>query len=95
MTCPEAARCWRRFPKGVLPVEGGHFGANLIAYILDQYHQAQVTEPLLLEQLWEYGIDISAGQLHRILTGEQERLSPGEGRGSGGGAGGIVVHRHR
>lgn len=56
------------FPKGILPVAGGHFGANLIAYILDQYHQAQVTEPLLLEQLWEYGIDISAGQLHRILT---------------------------
>lgn len=56
------------FPPGVLPVEGGHFGANLIAYMLDQYHQAQVTEPLLLEQLWEYGIDISAGQVHRILT---------------------------
>ena len=56
------------FPPGVLPVEGGHFGANLIAYILDQYYQAQVTEPLLLEQLWEYGIDISSGQLHRILT---------------------------
>jgi hypothetical protein len=60
------------FPKGVLPVAGGHFGANLIAYILDQYHQAQVTEPLLLEQLWEYGIDISAGQLHRILTENHE-----------------------
>jgi transposase IS66 family protein len=56
------------FPAGVLPVAGGHFGANLIAYILDQYHQAHVTEPLLLEQLWEFGIDISAGQLHRILT---------------------------
>lgn len=56
------------FPEGVLPVEGGHFGANLIAYILDQYYQAMVTEPLLLEQLWEYGIDISSGQLHRILT---------------------------
>jgi Transposase IS66 family len=56
------------FPVGVLPVEGGHFGANLIAYVLDQYHQAQVTEPLLLEQLWEYGIDISSGQLHHILT---------------------------
>src|SRR5439155_882348 len=60
------------FPEGVLPVEGGHFGAKLIAYILDQYHQAQVTEPLLLEQLWEYGIDISAGQLHRILTENKE-----------------------
>ena len=60
------------FPPGVLPVEGGHFGANLIAYILDQYHQAQVTEPLLLAQLWEYGIDISSGQLHRILTEDKE-----------------------
>src|SRR5262249_25439798 len=39
---------------------------------LDQYHQAQVTEPLLLEQLWEYGIDISSGQLHRILTENHE-----------------------
>jgi hypothetical protein len=58
----------------VLPVEGGHFGANLIAYILDQYHQAQVTEPLLLEQLWEFGIDISAGQLHRILTENKEQF---------------------
>ncbi|MGH9556866.1 MAG: IS66 family transposase [Terriglobales bacterium] len=62
------------FPPGVLAVEGGHFGANLIAYILDQYHQAQVTEPLLLAQLWEYGIDISSGQLHRILTENKERF---------------------
>lgn len=60
------------FPAGVLPVGGGHFGANLVAYILDQYHQAQVTEPLLLEQLWEYGIDIATGQLHRLLTEHQE-----------------------
>jgi Transposase IS66 family len=60
------------FPPGVLPVAGGHFGANLVSYILDQYHQAQVTEPLLLEQLWEYGIDISAGQLHRLLTEDHE-----------------------
>ena len=62
------------FPEGVLPVEGGHFGAELIAYILGQYHHAQVTEPLLLEQLWEYGIDISTGQLHRILTENKERF---------------------
>jgi hypothetical protein len=62
------------FPAGVLPVEGGHFGAGLVAHILDQYHQAQVTEPLLLEQLWEHGIDISAGQLHRILTENKEHF---------------------
>jgi len=61
-------------PAGVVPVEGGHFGANLVAYILDQYHHAQVTEPLLLEQLWEYGIVISAGQLHSLLTENKERF---------------------
>ncbi len=62
------------FPAGVLPVEGGHFGAHLVAYILGQYHQAQVTEPLLLAQLWEYGIDLSAGQLHRLLTENKDRF---------------------
>src|SRR6266568_1481276 len=65
---PEGGSVVAPFPAGVVPVEGGHFGAGLITYILDQYHQAQVTEPLLLAQLWEYGIDISSGQLHRILT---------------------------
>jgi Transposase IS66 family len=71
---PDGGSVLAPFPAGVLPVEGGHFGANLIAYILDQYHQAQVTEPLLLEQLWEYGIDISTGQLHRILTENKEHF---------------------
>lgn len=59
-------------PAGVLPSRGGHFGCNLVAYLLDQYHQAHVTQPLLLEQLWEYGIDISAGQLHQLLTEQHE-----------------------
>ena len=69
---PEGGSMLAPFPPGVLPVEGGHFGANLVAYILDQYHQAHVTEPLLLEQLWEYDIDISAGQLHHILTEDKD-----------------------
>ena len=60
------------FPAGVLPLDGGHFGANLVAFILEQYHQSHVTEPLWLEQLWEHGIDISAGQLHRLLTENKE-----------------------
>src|SRR5262249_47327197 len=46
-----------------------------------QYHQAQVTEPLLLTQLWEYGIAISAGQLHRILTENKERFHQEKGEG--------------
>jgi len=71
---PEGGSVLAPLPPGVLPVEGGHFGANLVAHILDQYHQAHVTEPVLLEQLWEYGVDISSGQLHCILTEDKERF---------------------
>jgi hypothetical protein len=53
-------------PDDVLP--GGHFGPTLIAYILYQYNHGNVTQPLLLEHLHDLGIDISAGQLNRILT---------------------------
>jgi hypothetical protein len=53
-------------PADVLP--GSHFGPTLVSYVLDQYHQAHVTQPLLLQQLHDYGIDLSAGQLNRLLT---------------------------
>jgi hypothetical protein len=53
-------------PDDVLP--GNHFGPTLIAYILYQYNHGNVTQPLLLEQLRDLGIDISAGQINRILT---------------------------
>jgi hypothetical protein len=55
-------------PADVLP--GRHFGPDLICFILHQYHHQHVTQPLLLEQLHQLGIDISAGQLSRILTEE-------------------------
>jgi hypothetical protein len=71
---PDGTSLLAPLPADVLPVEGGHFGANLVAYILDQYHHAQVTEPLLLEQLHEYGIVISAGQLHHLLTANKDRF---------------------
>ena len=57
-------------PEDVVP--GSHFGPKLITYILHQYHHNHVTQPLLLEQLEEHGIDISAGQLSRILTEDKE-----------------------
>ena len=68
---------------GKLPAEVGgvHFGPSLRTFILYQYHHAHVTQPLLLEQLREWGIDISAGQLSAIITegkagshGEKEAL---------------------
>jgi hypothetical protein len=45
-----------------------HLGPTLIAFILHQYHHQHVTPPLLWEQLDQLGIDISTGQLSRILT---------------------------
>jgi hypothetical protein len=42
-------------------VPGSHFGPDLICFILHQYHHQHVTQPLLLEQLHQLGIDISAG----------------------------------
>lgn len=59
---------------GKLPPEvgGAHFGPILCSFILYQYHHAHVTQPLLLEQLREWGVDISAGQISAILTEGKE-----------------------
>jgi hypothetical protein len=59
---------------GQLPasVQGQHFGPVLRGYILYQYHHAQVTQPVLLEQLREWGVDISAGQVERLLAEGKE-----------------------
>lgn len=56
--------------RGKLPAEigGVHFGPELRTFILYQYHHAHVTQPLLLEQLQEFGVDISAGQLNALIT---------------------------
>ena len=42
----------------------------------------------MLEQLWEYGIDISAGQLHRILTEGKDRFHQEKDEMLAGGIGG-------
>jgi hypothetical protein len=53
---------------GQLPSEiNGHFNDTIITYILYQYHHCHVTQPLLLEQLHEWGVDISTGQVNNIL----------------------------
>jgi hypothetical protein len=50
----------------------GHFDATLQRFVLYQYHHCHVTQPLLLEQLRELGVDISAGQVNRIsVEGKQ------------------------
>ena len=50
----------------------GHFGVMLRSYLLYQYHHCHVTQPKLLEQMQEWGIDVSAGQLNRILVEDKE-----------------------
>ena len=44
----------------------------MYCFVLYQYYHAQVTEPLILEQVREWGIDISSGQLHRLITEGKE-----------------------
>jgi len=46
----------------------GHFGAGLRSYVLYQHHQNGVTQPLIHEELLDLGIDISTGQIDRLLA---------------------------
>jgi len=59
---------------GQLPagVDGEHFNHALKVYILHQYYHGLVTQPLILEQVREWGVDMSAGQLSAILTKGKE-----------------------
>jgi Transposase IS66 family len=69
---PDGSSILAPLPDDVL--SGSHFGPKLVAYILHQYHHNGVTQPLLLDQLRELGIDISAGQLSHILTENKEQF---------------------
>jgi len=48
-------------------ISRSHFGSVLKAYALHQHHHQCVTQPLLLAQLREWGVNISNGQLSRLL----------------------------
>jgi uncharacterized coiled-coil protein SlyX/DNA-binding transcriptional MerR regulator len=57
---------------GKLPVEQqGHYGVTLRAFVLYQHHQCRVPQPLIVEQLREFGIEISTGQVNRLLMEEK------------------------
>jgi len=59
---------------GQLPqyLNNAHFGPTLISYIVHQHHHQRVTQPLLLNQLRQWGVDISSGQLNRLLIEHNE-----------------------
>ncbi len=52
----------------------GHFGAGLISFSMYQNYGCHVTQPLLLEQLREINVDISAGQLNNILIKNKDEF---------------------
>ncbi len=49
-------------------VSKSHFGSTLTAFILYQYYHGHVTQPLIVEQLRDYGVEISAGKINRIIS---------------------------
>ena len=55
---PEGGSIVAPLPQKVQALDGGHFDHSVNVFVLYQYHHAQVTQPLILEQLWELGIDI-------------------------------------
>jgi len=65
-----------RYISGQLPreVKGSHYDKNLEQYVIYQHHHCNVTQPLLLEQLREIGIDISSGQINHILMEDHDKF---------------------
>lgn len=60
---------------GKLPsTVNGHFDHILRSFILYQYHHCHVTQPLILEQLQEWDVEISACQINRILIGGKDQF---------------------
>jgi len=53
---------------------GSHFDTSLQSFILSQYYHGHVTQPLILEQLRDLGVDISCGQVNRIITEDKDRF---------------------
>ncbi|MBO9494944.1 hypothetical protein J7438_12740 [Thalassotalea sp. G20_0] len=55
-------------------LHGHHYGPMLQAYVLQQYHGCSVTQPELLDWLWDIGISISSGELSQLLTKGHEQF---------------------
>jgi hypothetical protein len=62
---PDGSYVSGQLPEGL---SGCHFGNDLISFILYQYHHQHVTQPLLLKQLLDLGVDISSGRLSQFIT---------------------------
>jgi len=65
---PDGAYVTGKLPENIQ----GHYGSQLVCYILHQYYGCRITEPLLFAQLKEIGVLISEGQLSNILIQAKE-----------------------
>ena len=65
-----------KYVTGELPREyqGFHFGPTLRTFIIQQCHLARVTQPRLLQQLADWDIEISEGELDRIICSQTSLL---------------------
>jgi hypothetical protein len=63
---PTGERLRGELPAGIR----GHYGPGVIGFVLQQHYQAHVPQPRIHEELCDRGIDISAGQINRIVTEE-------------------------
>lgn len=70
---PQGASIVAPLPEHLMGL-GSHFDATLRSFILSQYYHGHVTQPLILEQLEDLGVDISAGQVNRIITEGKDRF---------------------
>lgn len=71
---PEGESIVAPLPQDVQALDGGHFDRPLISFILYQYYHAHVTQPLILEELLEIGVDLSKGQVNRMITEGHDRF---------------------
>jgi uncharacterized small protein (DUF1192 family) len=61
--------------RGELPTGiHGHFGSGLHSFVLQQHYAAHVPQCRILEELRDFGVDISAGQINNLLTENHEAL---------------------
>ena len=57
-----------------IEIQGWHYGPELRKYITYQYHFNRVTQPKIHKELLEKGIDISRGEVDRILRETTQSL---------------------
>ncbi len=68
---PEGGTISAELPKNL---NNQHFGPQLRQYIVYQYHANNVTQPKIREELSEYGIQISAGEINNIILQSADAL---------------------